>query len=78
MTRQNIAASLEKMKIPALIIGGQRDNVIPNHLQRTLAGLLPQSETYFLVDGSHVPQADFPELINERIDLYLNQKIIRT
>lgn len=78
MTRQNIASSLEQMKVPSLIIGGQKDNVIPNHLQRTLASLLPQSETYFLVDGSHVPQADFPELINERIDLFLNKKINRS
>jgi pimeloyl-ACP methyl ester carboxylesterase len=78
MTRQNIASSLEQMKVPSLIIGGQKDNVIPNHLQRTLASLLPLSETYFLVDGSHVPQADFPELINERIDLFLNKKINRS
>jgi pimeloyl-ACP methyl ester carboxylesterase len=77
MTRQNISASLEKMEIPVLVIGGQKDNVIPNHLQRTLAGLLPQAETYFLVDGSHVPQADFPDLINERVDLFLKQKFIR-
>jgi pimeloyl-ACP methyl ester carboxylesterase len=59
------------MKIPALVIGGQKDNVIPNHLQRTLASLLPNSETYFFVSGSHVPQADFPDMINERIDLFL-------
>lgn len=72
MTKQNISSSLERMKIPALIIGGQKDNVIPNHLQRTLASLLPLSETYFFVSGSHVPQADFPDLINERIDLFLN------
>jgi non-heme chloroperoxidase len=78
MTRQNIASSLEQMKVPSLIIGGQKDNVIPNHLQRTLASLLPQSETYFLVDGSHVPQADFPELINDRIDLFLTKKINRS
>ena len=71
MMKVNISASLEKMNIPALIIGGQKDNVIPNHLQRTLASLLPQSETYFLLNGSHVPQADFPELINERIHLFL-------
>ena len=75
MTKQNISSSLENMKIPALIVGGQKDNVIPNHLQRTLANLLPQSETYFLVTGSHVPQADFPEFINERINLFLNQKV---
>jgi non-heme chloroperoxidase len=74
MTKQNITSSLERMKVPALIIGGQKDNVIPNWMQRTLAHLLPQSETYFFVNGSHVPQVDFPELINERINLFLNQK----
>ncbi|HXH31650.1 MAG TPA: alpha/beta hydrolase [Bacteriovoracaceae bacterium] len=73
MTRQNITGSLENMKVPALIIGGHHDNVIPNHLQRTLASLLPMSETYFLVEGSHVPQADYPELINERIELFVTQ-----
>ena len=76
MTKQNITGSLEKMTMPSLIIGGQKDNVIPNHLQRTLANLLPNSETYFLVNGSHVPQADFPEMINERIELFINQKLI--
>ena len=75
MAKQNITASLEKMKCPALIVGGQKDNVIPNHLQRTLATLLPNSETYFLVDGSHVPQVDFPDFINERINLFVEQKI---
>ena len=73
MTKQNITSSLERMRIPVLVIGGQKDNVIPNHLQRTLASLLPQSETYFFVSGSHVPQADFPEMINERIDLFLSK-----
>ena len=73
MTKQNITSSLERMKIPALVIGGQKDNVIPNHLQRTLASLLPNSETYFFVSGSHVPQADFPDMINERIDLFLSK-----
>lgn len=73
MTRQNITSSLDRMQIPALVIGGEKDNVIPNHLQRTLASLLPQSETYFFVNGSHVPQADFPELINERINLFVTQ-----
>ena len=74
MTRQNIIGSIEKMAVPALVIGGHKDNVIPNHLQRTLASLLPQSETYYLKEGSHVPQADYPDLINERIELFLSQR----
>lgn len=73
MTKQNLAGSLEKMKIPALVMGGHKDNVIPNHLQRTLAALLPQSEEYYLKDGSHVPQADYPEMVNERIEIFIEQ-----
>lgn len=73
MTNQNIIGFLEKMDMPTLIMGGHKDSVIPNHLQRTLASLIPNSETYFMKDGSHVPQADFPEMVNERIDLFINQ-----
>jgi non-heme chloroperoxidase len=75
MTKQNITGSLEQMKMPSLVIGGHNDNVIPNHLQRTLASLLPNSETYFMQAGSHVPQADYPDMVNERIDLFLKQII---
>ena len=74
MGRQNITSSLDRMTMPSLIIGGQKDNVIPNHLQRTLASILPNSETYFFPSGSHVPQADFPEQINERIALFVTTK----
>ena len=73
MTRQNITSSLERMKMPTLVMGGFKDNVIPNHLQRTLATLIPNSETYFFKTGSHVPQADYPEMVNERIDLFIQQ-----
>jgi pimeloyl-ACP methyl ester carboxylesterase len=73
MTKQNIVSSLRKMKSPALVIGGIKDNVIPNHLQRTLAELMPHAETYFLKEGSHVPQADYPDYINERLEVFIRQ-----
>ncbi len=73
MTKQNIVSSLDRMTMPTLIIGGHKDGVIPNHLQRTLASLMPKSETYFLKDGSHVPQADFPQMVNERISFFILQ-----
>ena len=77
MTRQNITGSLEQMAMPALVMGGHKDNVIPNHVQRTLATLLPNAETYFMKDGSHVPQADYPAMVNERIDLFIKQNLNR-
>ena len=73
MTVQNIISSIDRMTMPTLVMGGHKDGVIPNHLQRTLASLLPQSETYFIKDGSHVPQADFPQMVNERINLFIEQ-----
>lgn len=73
MAKQSIVSSLRKMKAPALIIGGIKDNVIPNHLQRTLGELLPHAETYFLKEGSHVPQADYPDMINARVELFIRQ-----
>jgi pimeloyl-ACP methyl ester carboxylesterase len=73
MTRQNITGNLESMKMPTLVIGGHKDGVIPNHVQRSLANLLPNASTYFLKDGSHVPQADYPAMVNERIELFLSK-----
>lgn len=75
MTKQNILGDLGKMHIPSIVMGGMKDKVIPNHLQHLLHSMLPESETYFYKDGSHVPQVDYPELTNQRIELFLNQKI---
>lgn len=76
MSHQNITSSLTKIHVPSLVIGGLKDGVIPNHLQRSLAGILADSETYFLKTGSHVPQADFPEFINDRIELFFKQRLV--
>lgn len=58
---------LESITTPTLVIGGDKDKIIPNYLQRILTTHLPVSELYIVKDGSHVPQADFPELINLRL-----------
>jgi len=74
MTSHSISHYLQKIEVPTLIIGGLKDGVIPNHLQRKLATLIPESETYFLKTGSHVPQVDFPDFVNERIEIFFRQR----
>ena len=71
MHDHDIIGFLEEIKIPALIIGGDKDKIIPNYLQRMLTQTMPQSEMYIVKDGSHVPQADFPDLINDRIQRFI-------
>lgn len=67
MKAHDVIGSLEAIKCPALVMGGDKDQVIPNYVQKILHKYLPNSELYTIKDGSHVPQVDFPETINERI-----------
>jgi pimeloyl-ACP methyl ester carboxylesterase len=76
MRDHDIISHLEEIKIPTLIIGGDKDKIIPNYLQRLLKTKIPNSELYIVKNGSHVPQADFPEMINKRIHHFLLKKTV--
>lgn len=71
MRDHDVINYLETIKTTTLIIGGDKDKVIPNYLQQILHKKLPKSELYIVKDGSHVPQVDFPALINKRILRFL-------
>lgn len=73
MQEHNTLSFVQSIKIPTLIIGGNRDKVIPNFLQRLMNENMEKSELYILQKGSHVPQADFPEFLNERVHFFLEK-----
>ena len=76
MRRHSVISELEKITPPSLIIGGDKDKIIPNYLQRILKKYLHNSSLYIVKDGSHVPQVDFPESINERILSFINRLLL--
>lgn len=67
----DILAFINKIKVKTLIIGGNKDKVIPNYLQKLMHSKLSNSEMYIIHSGSHVPQVDFSEETNERIEFFL-------
>lgn len=73
MKNHDVISYLETIKNPTLIVGGDKDKVIPNYLQQILHKKIEKSELYIVKDGSHVPQVDFPEIINKRINRFLNK-----
>jgi non-heme chloroperoxidase len=73
MHDHDIINHLESIDVPTLVIGGDKDKIIPNYLQQILTRHLPNSQLYIVKDGSHVPQADFPELINLRIHQFIKK-----
>jgi non-heme chloroperoxidase len=74
MQKHHILAHLPSIKTPTLIMGGDNDKVIPNYLQKLLRKNLPNSEIYIYRNGSHVPQVDFPEFTNERIQQFIEHQ----
>jgi pimeloyl-ACP methyl ester carboxylesterase len=75
MHDHDVINHLESIKTPTLVIGGDKDKIIPNYMQRILTTHLPTSELYIVKDGSHVPQADFPDLINHRLSRFISKLI---
>ena len=71
MKNHDIVTKLEMIKVPTLVMGGDKDQVIPNFLQYILSENIPNSKLYIIKEGSHVPQVDFHQTVNERIDLFL-------
>lgn len=75
MQKHDILGHLDQIEIPSLIMGGDKDRVIPFHLQRFLQQRMPKAELYIIKDGSHVPQVDFPERVNARLKVFLEQHL---
>lgn len=75
MHDHDVINHLESINTPTLVIGGDKDKIIPNYLQQILTKHLPKSQLYIVKDGSHVPQADFPEMINHRINQFMKKSL---
>jgi len=73
MHDHDIINHLESIQTPTLIIGGDKDKIIPNYLQQILNRYLPSSTLYIVKDGSHVPQVDFPEMLNNRMNRFISK-----
>lgn len=73
MQEHDLLAFVDKITTPTLIMGGNRDKVIPNYQQRLTAEKLRNNEVYISHEGSHVPQVDYPEMFNERMFTFIRK-----
>ena len=51
MKTQGITTRLESIKVPTLIIAGERDYIVPNYVQDILKNKLPNGQLYTLKEG---------------------------
>lgn len=71
MEDHSVINHLDEIDCPVLLIGGDKDALIPNKSQEVLKKYLKKSEFYIVHLGSHVPQVDFPNQINSRIESFI-------
>ncbi len=71
MHKHKILNRLHEIKNETLVITGDQDKVIPSYLQKVFLKYMKNSELYLIREGSHVPQVDFPDLVNKRIEIFL-------
>lgn len=64
--------ALASLATPALVIGGGRDLFMPPRVTRELAARA-RAEMYVIPQATHYAPAEFPELVNARIDAFLGQ-----
>ena len=63
---------LPRIAVPTLIVGGRQDAVTPPQHQEEMHRLITGSELCLVAYGSHCTQLDMPELVNLRIQRFLD------
>ncbi len=64
---------LPKIKVPTLIIGGEKDVFTPSYLSYEMNRLIPNSRLLMIKQGSHAALVEQPDLINCELDRFLRE-----
>ncbi|MEW6057388.1 MAG: alpha/beta hydrolase [Bdellovibrionota bacterium] len=65
--------SLELIRVPTLIIGGEKDKMISTSHQKSLHERIENSRYVVIPEASHCPQFDCPEQVNRLISGFLGE-----
>jgi pimeloyl-ACP methyl ester carboxylesterase len=76
MQQHTAESSLKKIKVPTLIFGGEEDVFTPVWLSKKMHHLIPDSELFIIKKGSHVALVEQPELMNFRIEKFIQERVL--
>jgi pimeloyl-ACP methyl ester carboxylesterase len=64
---------LDSIKVPALVITGDRDAFTPRQLAQQMARRIPGGEILVVRGATHYAAIEYPELVNLRIEKFLRE-----
>jgi pimeloyl-ACP methyl ester carboxylesterase len=68
---------LPEIKVPTLIVAGERDTFTPPFLAESMAKRIPGAELLMLKNGSHVAPLEQHELADQRITEFVRDRVAR-
>jgi len=68
--------TLRRILVPALIIGGAADPIVPPRRQDFTAGLMPKGRFLRIADAGHLPTLESPDTVSEVMDAFLDEPLM--
>ncbi len=68
--------TMRRTKIPALIMGGEVDTLLPVKRQEFTAGLMPYGKMCVIPDAGHVPTLEQPDHVTAAIEAFLKGPVL--
>lgn len=65
--------ALAGVDVPALVIAGARDDVVPADHQQALVGMLPHADLLLVQEAGHFPHQERPEEVNQALIRFLDR-----
>jgi len=75
--RADRSALLPRIDVPALVIGGEEDTLIPPEVMKAMARAIPGARTTIVPGAGHLPPIERPDAVNEAlIELFEGRKVV--
>jgi pimeloyl-ACP methyl ester carboxylesterase len=68
--------TLRRFLVPALIIGGAADPIVPPRRQDFTAELMPKGRFLRIADAGHLPTMESPDAVSEAMDAFLDEPLM--
>lgn len=68
--------TLRRFLVPALIIGGAADPIVPPRRQEFTAELMPKGRFLRIADAGHLPTLESPDAVSEAMDAFLDEPLM--
>ena len=68
--------TMRRIKIPALIMAGEADTLIPVRRQEFTAGLMPYGKMCVIAGAGHVTSLEQPDLVSDAIEAFMNGPVL--